>query len=147
MQRSSIQARPRVTPKASARACVLFRPRNGGEIKHGPRSKTSGQENRKGLAIDDRVTEQARAQREASLLFRVHSSAGRIALALCLCGLGERPRRFGSPILLQLFALLEHESLGLVEVRVNARAQDGVTGNTAGYQVARILLSLASPRN
>ena len=39
--RSSIRARPPATAKASARACALFRRRNGGQVKRGPPSETS----------------------------------------------------------------------------------------------------------
>ena len=40
---SSIPARPRATARVSARACALFRRRNGGQIKRAPHSETPGQ--------------------------------------------------------------------------------------------------------
>src|ERR1700730_17757357 len=79
--------------------------------------------------------------------FRRPQSADRSAVVLCSCRPGDRPRGFGFPILAQFFALFEHEGLGVIEVGVNARALDGVTGSATGYQIARILLSFASPRN
>src|SRR5712692_5635564 len=71
----------------------------------------------------------------------------RIALVLCVRGPGEWPRGLGFPILPQLFALFEHEGLGFIEIGINARALDRVAGSATGYQIARILLSFASPRN
>src|SRR5690349_495665 len=59
-------------------------------------------------------------------------------------GLGlTRGLRF--PDFAEFAALLQHEGLGFVEIRINARALDGVARRAARHQIIRIFLAFLGP--
>jgi len=110
-----------------------------------PRSKTSAQETQGHCQRRSHDSTDARAWREIpACARRTPGSGSNCPLFYTFRGLGQRPHRFGFPILAQLFPLFEHVGLGIIEIGVNARALDGVTGSAAGHEIARILLSFAS---
>src|SRR2546425_12214846 len=61
--------------------------------------------------------------------------------------LAEQLRRLRFPRFAQLLAAREYVRFGLFETAIDAAALYRVAGATAGHQVARILLALASPWN
>src|SRR5713101_5887536 len=60
---------------------------------------------------------------------------------------GGGPHAFGFPRMTQFLAALEHIFLGLVEIRIHARAFDHVARAATSHQVARILLAFAGARH
>src|SRR6266852_6643643 len=117
-------ARPQVTAKATSRACALFRRRNGGEIKRGPPSEITVQRSAGPLPKTIGWRDKRTSREKFLRVPHVDQAADQITFALHSCGLGEWPRGLRLPGFAQLFAVLEHERFGLVEIGINTRAFD-----------------------